>query len=65
MTGDTPKTPVNWSDPSAQWTEFLGGCQSSDGKARIARPTGIAVGPSGTLFVGDDLEGLVYRIRPG
>jgi glucose/arabinose dehydrogenase len=64
MNGDAPKTPVNWSDPSAQWTEFVGGCQLADGKTRIARPTGIAVGPAGSLFVADDEAGRVYRIRP-
>ena len=36
---------------------------SPDG-ARIARPTGIAVGPEGSLFVSDDKAGEIYRIRP-
>jgi glucose/arabinose dehydrogenase len=64
MNGDAPKIAVNWSDPSVQWTEVIGGFQTADGKSRIARPTGIAVGPSGSLFVSDDQNGLVYRIRP-
>ena len=63
MRGDEPKTAVNWSDPNAQWSEFVGGFQKADG-ARIARPTGIAVGPDGSLFVSDDQSGTIYRIRP-
>jgi glucose/arabinose dehydrogenase len=64
MDGDTPATPVDWSDPTAQWSEFVGGCQLDDGVTRVARPTGITVGPDGSLFVGDDQNGYVYRIQP-
>jgi glucose/arabinose dehydrogenase len=64
MYGDAPKTGVNWNDPTAQWTEFVGGFQLADGLTRIGRPTGIAVGSQGSLFVADDQNGLVYRIRP-
>lgn len=40
------------------------GFQLANG-GRIARPTGIAVGPQGDLFVhGDDQNGNIYRIRP-
>lgn len=60
--GDDPPKGVEWNDPSAQWTEFLGGFQQSD--SRIGRPTGVAVGPHGSLFVGDDLAGVIYRITP-
>jgi len=63
MSGDTPATPVDWNDPGKQWTEFLGGCQLADNVTRIARPTGIAIGKEGSLFVADDM-GYVYRIRP-
>jgi len=28
------------------------------------RPTGIAVGSQDSLFVADDLNGVIYRIRP-
>ena len=63
MNGDDPKTPVDWNDPSAQWKEFIGGWQLADGRRR-ARPTGIAVAPDGSLFVSDDLDGGIYRIRP-
>ena len=58
-----PAKPVDWASPDAQWTEFGGGCQSSDG-ARACRPTGIAVGTDGSLFVADDSGGAIYRIRP-
>ena len=58
-----PAKSVDWSNPSAQWTEFLGGCQSADG-SRSCRPTGVAVGNDGSLFVSEDLGGAIYRIRP-
>ena len=32
--------------------------------SRIGRPTGVAVGPQGDLFVADDQTGNIYRIRP-
>jgi glucose/arabinose dehydrogenase len=61
--GDEPATPVDWSNPNAQWTEFVSGCQSADG-SRPCRPTGVAIGTDGSLFVSDDSEGAIYRIRP-
>jgi glucose/arabinose dehydrogenase len=64
MQGDAPATPVDWSDPTKQWSEFLGGFQPPDGGARIGRVTGIAVGVQGSLFVLDDTENAVFRIRP-
>jgi glucose/arabinose dehydrogenase len=64
MSGDTPVTPVNWADPTAQWKELLGGFQEADGVTRIGRPTGVAIGAQGSLFVADDQTGQVYRIRP-
>jgi glucose/arabinose dehydrogenase len=64
MNGDKPVTPVNWTDPTKQWTEFVGAWQLMDGVTRIGRPSGVAVGPQGSLFVGDDQNGSVYRIRP-
>jgi glucose/arabinose dehydrogenase len=63
MNGDEPKTAVDWNDPAVQWKEFVGGFQTANGQ-RIARPTGIAVGPDGSLFVSDDQDGGIYRIRP-
>jgi glucose/arabinose dehydrogenase len=64
MNGDRPAKPVNWSDPTAQWTEFFSGFQAADG-SRIGRTTGLAVGSRGSLFVADDQSGTIYRIRPG
>jgi glucose/arabinose dehydrogenase len=61
--GDHPAVPVNWQDPAAQWREFLGGCQAADG-TRSCRPTGVAVGTDGSLFVSEDLGGTIWRIRP-
>ena len=59
MNGDTPATPVDWTDPTKQWTPFVSGWSQS-----TARATGVAVGAKGSLFVADDATGLVYRIRP-
>jgi glucose/arabinose dehydrogenase len=63
MRVDTPVTPVNWSDPTVQWQTFFGGFQPS-GTTRLGRPTGIVVGPTGSLFIADDQNGYIYRIRP-
>jgi len=63
LRGDEPLRPVRWSDPRTQWSVFLDGFQVA-GYGRIGRPTGVAVGPQGSLFVADDLAGVVYRIRP-
>ena len=65
LSGDSPATAVDWSNPSAQWSEFVGGFQqNANGDERIGRPTGITVGPNGSLFVADDQTGNIYRIRP-
>jgi len=63
MKGDRPLKPVDWQNPGAQWSEFAGGFQDETGH-RFARPTGIAVGPQGDLFVADDESGSIFRIRP-
>jgi glucose/arabinose dehydrogenase len=63
MNGDTPATSVNWNDPTKQWSDFVSGFQLAGG-SRIGRPTGVAVGPQGDLFVADDQTGNIYRIRP-
>ena len=58
-----PAKAVDWDDPGLQSRDFLGGFQEEDG-SRIGRPTGVAVGPQGSLFVADDQAGVIYRIRP-
>lgn len=63
MNGDQPRRAVDWSNPEAQWNEFVGGYQGADG-TRIGRPTGLAVGTDGSLFVADDGSGSIVRIRP-
>jgi glucose/arabinose dehydrogenase len=63
ISGDEPATPVDWNDPTRQWTDFMYGFQSASGN-RIGRTTGLAVGVDGSLFVADDQTGDIYRIRP-
>lgn len=63
MHADTPATAVNWSEPAAQWQPFVSNFGTTTAN-RIGRPTGIAVGSQGSLFVADDLYGNIYRIRP-
>jgi glucose/arabinose dehydrogenase len=65
MSGDAPATPVNWNDSAAQWSSFLFGFQDTSTGNRIGRPVGLAVGPTGSLFIADDYAGVIYRIRPG
>jgi glucose/arabinose dehydrogenase len=64
MNGDAPVTAVNWSDPTVQWgnMDFISGF--GNGPGYLGRPTGVAVGSQGSLFVADDTNGVVYRVRP-
>jgi glucose/arabinose dehydrogenase len=64
MHGDDPLRPVDWSNPDTQWDDFVTGYQRGGTIDRIGRPTGIAVGPAGSLFIADDMTGAIYRIRP-
>ena len=64
MNGDAPVTAVDWSDPTAQWTPFLDGMGTTSSSSYSARATGVAVGTQGSLFIGDDQNHAVYRIRP-
>ena len=63
MRGDVPARTANWSDPSTQWSQFAGGYQQDGTINRSDRPTGIAVGPQGDLFISGDMAGAIYRIR--
>jgi glucose/arabinose dehydrogenase len=62
MRGGLPAKPVNWNDPHAQWSGFVTGFQSM--VTRRGRPTGVAVGAEGSLFVADDAADAIYRVRP-
>jgi glucose/arabinose dehydrogenase len=64
MRDGRPVIAVDWNDPRAQWHTFVGGFQPAGSRLRIGRPTGLAVGPQGSLFVADDDAGAVYRVRP-
>lgn len=59
-----PVTAVDWQNPSAQWRTFVGGFQGSSELRRNGRPTGLAIGMEGSLFVADDSNGVIYRVRP-
>jgi glucose/arabinose dehydrogenase len=63
MEGDRPVKAVDWTNPATQWTDFVTGFQNGC-LARVGRPTGVAVGVRGSLFVADDRTGTIYRIRP-
>jgi glucose/arabinose dehydrogenase len=63
FSGAAPARAANWSDPTTQWSDFFNGFQDASG-ARFGRPTGVAVGAQGSLFVADDDTGAIYRIRP-
>lgn len=66
LAGDRPVTPVDWAvpKPTSQWTSFVDGFQNTDG-TRYGRPTGIAVGSQGSLFIADDANNAILRVRPG
>jgi glucose/arabinose dehydrogenase len=64
MHNGEPVRAVNWNDPTAQWEDFVTGFQDGGTIKRSARPTGITVGPDGSLYFADDLAGGIYRIRP-
>jgi glucose/arabinose dehydrogenase len=64
MNADTPRVSVDWSDPTKQYDHLVTGFQPSCPSTRIGRATGVAVGPQGSVFIGDDQAGTIYRIRP-
>jgi glucose/arabinose dehydrogenase len=66
MQGDTPTTAMTtWGSqsPTAQYSSLVTGFQTGC-STRSGRATGVTVGSQGSVFVGDDQAGLVYRIRP-
>jgi glucose/arabinose dehydrogenase len=63
MHGDRPARPVDWQNAAVQWSDFVTGFQNGC-SGRSGRPTGLAVGPQGSLFIGDDDAGVIYRVRP-
>ena len=50
--------------PTGEWEVFADGFAGDDVSPRGAlhRPTGLAVGPDGSLYVSDDRGGRIYRI---
>jgi glucose/arabinose dehydrogenase len=63
MSGDAPSVAVNWNDPTVQSQTIVAGYGSRTSTSYIGRPTGVAVGPNGSLFVADDVTGNILRIR--
>jgi glucose/arabinose dehydrogenase len=66
MSGDTPQTAMtNWgvNSPTSQYSSLVTGFQPGC-TSRVGQATGVAVGSQGSVFVGDDQAGLIYRIRP-
>lgn len=65
---DRPQTGAfsgsTWTSGS-QWNTVLYGFQDPITGNRVGRPVGLAVGPTGSLFVADDYAGVIYRLRPG
>jgi glucose/arabinose dehydrogenase len=60
--------PMNGGDPAGEYEVFADGFKgapeiSSPGEAD-RRPTGLAIGPDGSLYVSDSLRGRIWRILP-
>ena len=61
--GRTARHGDRLAESAAQWHTFVGGFQPS-GVRRNGRPTGLAVGGEGSLFIADDGGDVIYRVRP-
>jgi glucose/arabinose dehydrogenase len=64
LAGRLPATAVDFSHPGTQYQSILFNYQADDG-SRVGQPSGIAIGPQGSLFIADDYAGVIYRVRPG
>ena len=62
MRGDMPAIPVDWRDPKKQSKPLVTGFQNGC-SARTGRATGITVGSQGSIFIADDVNGVIYRVR--
>jgi mono/diheme cytochrome c family protein len=52
------------SEPSQVFADGFAGGMKEPGKAAF-RPSGLAVGPDGTLYIGDDVHGRIWRVMYG
>lgn len=44
--------------------DFLSGFLSADGKTRFGRPAGLTTSPDGNVYMSDDVNGIIYCIKP-
>lgn len=56
------RLPFENGQPAAQVEDFISGWLHADGSAS-GRPTGLAVGADGALYISDDKGGIVYRVE--
>ena len=61
---DVVVQPMKDGKPSGQWVTFADGFAGAVEEPGVAkhRPSGLAVGPDGALYVADDIAGTIYRI---
>ena len=43
--------------------DFFSGFLSADGKSRFGRPAGLAVSPTGLIYISDDVNGIIYSVK--
>lgn len=60
--------PFSGGSPAGDWRVFADGFAADGGSVQSPdeaefRPTGLAVGPSGSLYVSDSVQGRIWRIR--
>ena len=58
--------PMNGNQPAGEWEIFadgFSGLDSDEGEREVLyRPTGIAVGPDGALYISDSMKGKIWKI---